>query len=256
MKAVWLGLGASLAVALIACSSDDTSSKFPDTASFCNQFAQEECQVASRCAAPPATCQSSRQSACQQLASASATGTRAYQPGNAQACIDKLHEVYGNASNGSAITPDQQNQISDVCSRVFSGTVDKGGACTTSYDCKDGRICDKNVCADQNTKNQGDFCGNPGETCASGSYCTAAGGGLQCVADGAQGAACDPTKPCAPDLRCDNTCGPRFQAGTLCASNADCASSAPFCDPYIGNKCDSGITFAAGAPACKDYGGS
>ncbi len=256
MKAVWLGLGTSLAVALLACSSTDDSDKFPDTASFCNQYATELCQVASRCAAPPATCQSTQQSACQQFATANTTGTRKYTPGNAQACIDKVHDVYGGANGGSAITPQQMSDINDVCSRVFSGTVDKGGACSTSYDCSNGRICDKSVCADQSTKNQGDFCGNPGETCASGSYCTAAGGGMQCVADGQQGAACGVNlAPCAPTLRCDNTCGPRFQAGSPCASNDDCDPSAPYCDPNIGNKCDLGETFAAGAPACKDFGG-
>lgn len=256
MKAVWLGLGVSFAVALLACSSEDDSNKFPDTASFCTQYATEECQVAARCAAPTSTCQNLRQADCQSFATQATTGTRKYTPGNAQACIDKLHDVYGGANGGSAITPQQMNEINDVCSRVFSGTVDKGGQCTTSYDCSNGRVCDKNVCADQNTKNQGDFCGNPGETCASGSYCTAAGGGMQCVADGQQGAACGANlAPCAPNLRCDNTCGPRFQAGTLCASNDDCDPSAPYCDPNIGNKCDLGETFAAGAPACKDFGG-
>ena len=132
MKAVWLGLGTSLAVALLACSSTDDSDKFPDTASFCNQYATELCQVASRCAAPPATCQSTQQSACQQFATANTTGTRKYTPGNAQACIDKVHDVYGGANGGSAITPQQMSDINDVCSRVFSGTVDKGGACSTS----------------------------------------------------------------------------------------------------------------------------
>ena len=44
-------------------------------------------------------------------------------------------------------------------------------------------------------------------------------------------------------------------AGDLCGSSGDCASAAPYCDQYIGCKCDLGLSFAAGANACVDYGG-
>ncbi len=256
MKASLLGLGASLAAVLLACSSSDVAPKYPDVASFCAQYAQEECQVASRCAASASTCTSSRQNACQQFAAAAATGTRTYHSDKAEDCINKIHDIYSGAASGSAITPQQMADMNDVCSRAFAGTVDKLQGCTSDYDCASDRICDKKLCADKSTKNQGDLCGNPGEVCADGSFCTAStGGASQCVAQGAQGAACSDTLPCGPSLRCDNTCGPRFGSGGACASDNDCASDAPFCDPNIGNKCDLGVTFAAGAAACKDYGG-
>ncbi|HEX7666203.1 MAG TPA: hypothetical protein VF407_16865 [Polyangiaceae bacterium] len=256
MKAGLLGLGASFAVALLACGSSDEAPKYPDVASFCAQWAQEECQVASRCASVAATCTSQRQADCQTFAAAATGGTRTYHSDKAEDCINKIHDVYSAAASGSAITPSQTSDIADVCSRTFAGTVDKLQACTSDYDCADDRICDKKLCADKSVKNQGDLCGNPGEVCSDGSFCTAAtGGASQCVAEGAQGAACSETQPCGPTLRCDNTCSARLGSGASCASDDDCSNDAPYCDPSIGNKCDLGITFAAGAAACKDYGG-
>jgi hypothetical protein len=242
---------------LVACSSSSSGPKYPDTASFCNQWATEECQVASRCAAPTATCQTARQADCQTFAStATADAARSYNSGNAEACIDKIHDIYSSAASGSAITPPQMDDMADVCNRVFSGNVQSLQKCTSTYDCTGSLICDKGYCANSTTKNLGDPCGDPGDICASGAYCSTPTGGLaQCVAEGAQAAACSATQPCQPTLRCDNTCGPLFETGTACATSADCASDAPYCDPTIGNKCDSGLTFAAGAPSCKDYGG-
>lgn len=255
MKFQWLGLGAAVALVSLACGSSDSGPKYPDVASFCNQWATEECQVASRCAAPSATCQSERQADCQSFAAAATTGSRTYTPGSAETCINKIHDIYSGAATGSAITPTQISDMNDVCSRAFSGTVGSLKACGDSYDCANGLICDKGLCASSVTKNQGDLCGNPGEVCAAGSYCAANNSVSQCAAKGAQGAACSATLPCVESLRCDNTCGPLFGAGTSCATSADCASDAPYCDPNIGNKCDLGETFAAGAAACKAFGG-
>jgi hypothetical protein len=148
--------------------------------------------------------------------------------------------------------------MNDVCNRAFSGNVASLAACTSSYDCANDLICDKGFCATSTTKAQGQPCGDPGDICDTNSYCTtpAAGGVMQCVTEGAQGAACSATLPCQSTFRCDNTCGPLLQAGTLCAADADCDPSAPYCDPNVGNKCDLGLSFAAGAPACSAYGGS
>jgi hypothetical protein len=257
MKFRWLGLSASLAVVTLACSSSSSGPKYPDTASFCNQWATEECQVASRCAAPAATCQSARQADCQAFAAAGTTGTRTYQSGNAEACINKIHDIYSSAASGTSITPTQMADMADVCNRTFSGNVASLAKCTSSYDCANNLICDKGFCATSTTKNLGDPCGDPGDICSSGAFCTTPGGSTlqQCVAEGAQGAACSPTLPCVSTLRCDNTCGPLFLAGTACATSADCDPSAPYCDTSIGSKCDAGLTLAPGAPSCKDYGG-
>jgi hypothetical protein len=263
MKFRWLGLGASLALfslgSLVACSSSSSGPKYPDTASFCSAWATEECQVAARCAVPSANCTSARQADCQTFAStATADLTRTYNSGNAEACIDKIHDLYSSAASGTAITPPQMADMADVCNRTFSGNVQSLKACTSNYDCSGSLICDKNFCANSTTKNLGDPCGDPGDVCASGAFCsTPAGSTLsQCVAEGAQGAACSAAAPCQPSLRCANTCGPLLQAGTLCATDADCDPSAPYCDPNVGNKCDQGLSFAAGAPACSTYGGT
>jgi hypothetical protein len=41
-----------------------------------------------------------------------------------------------------------------------------------------------------------------------------------------------------------------------CTSNDDCGTAAPYCDPYVGSKCDLGLAFAGGAASCADYGGA
>ena len=59
-------------------------------------------------------------------------------------------------------------------------------------------------------------------------------------------------------VHCDSTgvCQARANATESCATNDDCISTAPYCDPYIGHHCDSGLSFAGGAAACVDYGAS
>jgi hypothetical protein len=262
MKFHWLGLGASLALvsfaSLTACSSSSDGPKYPDTASFCSQWATEECQVASRCAASASACQTARQTDCQTFASAAtADANRSYNANNAEACIDKIHDIYSSAASGTAITPTQMADQADVCNRVFSGNAASLAKCTSTYDCSGSLICDKGFCANSTTKNLGDPCGDPGDVCATNAYCTTPAGSTleQCVAEGTQGAACSATLPCQSSLRCDNTCGPLFQAGASCATSADCDPSAPYCDPTISKKCDLGLTFAAGAPSCTAYGG-
>jgi hypothetical protein len=78
-----------------------------------------------------------------------------------------------------------------------------------------------------------------------------------CLAKAAQSAACSASIPCVENLHCDatSTCQPRVTSGA-CTTDDDCASGVPYCDPYIGNKCDSGLGFIGGAPACADYGGT
>ena len=71
-----------------------------------------------------------------------------------------------------------------------------------------------------------------------------------CLAKAAQGAPCSATDPCVDPYRCDSvsgTCMTRLVAGAFCSSSADCLATAPFCDQYVGCKCDLGLSFAAGA---------
>jgi len=69
--------------------------------------------------------------------------------------------------------------------------------------------------------------------------------------------ACDATNPCVETLRCAGTCVALVAAAGACTSNSDCASAAPYCDPYSGHKCEVGLAFAPTATAaCADYGGA
>jgi hypothetical protein len=244
-------LGAALTV--VACSSA-AADKYPSSDSFCEAKATEECQVTARCGVTEGSCLTVRKAACSSFVSSSASGSRQYRPGNAEACINKTHDVYGATA---PITPTIQGEIDAVCSKVFQGTTKALGACTVTTDCEGDLICDKKLCANKVTKNSGDLCGNPGEICSSGSFCdTFSGGAAQCKPKKARDEACDAEKnPCNESLRCNNTCRDRFVAGESCGSNDDCASSAPFCDPTNSNKCGAGLIFAPGAGSCKAYGG-
>jgi hypothetical protein len=261
----WLGLGIALGVFAAfagACSSSSPPPPFPDVASFCQAKAKEECQVAPTCAIDPGTCQVAREKACNDAATAAtASGARVYTQDNAQACIDKVHAAYGSPVVKLA---DLQGDgsIEDVCERVFVGNADKNKPCTTNYDCASGRVCApvqpgvaQTVCADKTPANVGDFCANPGTECATGSYCaTSMAGAAQCTARGAVGAACTATSPCLESLRCFmGTCVDRAKPGEACNSNNDCPDVDPYCDPYAGNICAIGLSFATGAPDCKVF---
>ncbi|GAC1573020.1 MAG: hypothetical protein NVS3B20_04810 [Polyangiales bacterium] len=220
---------------------------------FCQGKAQQECQVASRCGTQTGACVASRTSRCSATVAQQTTGTRAYRAANAQGCIDKTKAVYAQ----NTITAKDLDAIDDVCGRVFQGTAKALAPCAIDFDCEGSLICDKKLCANRAIKKLGELCGTPGEICDAGAFCgNAAGGARQCLAKKAAGDACDATTaPCLESLRCSTTCLDRFQSGGACTSNDECAASAPYCDPYIGKKCDAGLGFAPGAPVCKDFGG-
>lgn len=249
MKSAWTLL-AVCSLVVVACSGSEED-KYSGVGAFCDAKAKEECRVAAKCAATEQACLTARRDACTKAAEAATVGTRAYRSNKAEACVDKTRETYAKGT----ITPSDLAALNDVCARVFQGTVSQPGGCETSYDCADGLICDKKRCASRVEKRSGELCGNPGEVCERGAFCAPDQGVMNCVTKKARGEQCDPqTAPCLEDLRCDGTCQDRFQSGAACTSDADCASGAPFCDPYIGNKCDAGLIFAPGAAACRDYG--
>jgi hypothetical protein len=261
-----LSATAAFAATLIgACSSSSPSPPFPDVASFCQAKAKEECQIAPTCAVDTTACEAVRAQKCNADASAAtSTGTRTYNQGAAQGCIDKVHAVYG---AGKVLLSDLQGDgsMGDVCARVFAGQSDKNKPCTTDYDCANGRICSpvqpgstaQMVCADKTPKNAGDFCADPGSVCATGTFCSApaGGGAAQCQARAATGAQCSATTPCLETLRCNGgTCADRATPGQACTTNDDCSSQAGYCDGYAGNICTIGLTFATGALDCRGFG--
>ncbi len=238
-----------VALLLVACASSSEPTLTVD--SFCQSKAQAECQIASRCGNQVARCVDARRTKCLSAQASQTTGTRVFRPANTQACVDKTNTVYAK----SAITPADMTELDQVCGRVVQGTVASLSGCTTDFDCVGALICDKSLCAPKVVKKLTELCGNPGELCDVGAYCAAVGGSRQCLAKKNSGEACDASQLCVETQRCAITCQPRLPSGGPCASNDDCAPTAPYCDPYLSNKCDAGLAFAPGAAACKDYGG-
>ena len=224
---------------------------------FCNQKAEQECQVSARCVTDTDACKADRMAACTAFGTAAkASGTRFFESGNVGNCISKTQSVYAKTA---PITPTDTADMNDACNYVFQGKAKVTEACTVKWDCADkNHICDKGLCAPKVTKNSGDLCGNPGEICNTGSFCLMSGATYMCVARVASGMPCNAsTPPCLETLRCAaGTCADRVSTGASCTTDDDCASSAPYCDPYAGSKCDPGLSFAAGSPSCADYGGS
>src|SRR4029079_19204397 len=63
--------------------------------------------------------------------------------------------------------------------------------------------------------------------------------------------------PCLEALRCSGgSCVDRVALGGTCASNDDCATAAPYCNHYAGNRCGLGLSFAEGSASCEDFGGT
>jgi hypothetical protein len=261
----WLGIAAAAGVSagLVWGCTTTATQPYPDEQSFCSAKAKAECQVAPACAVDASSCASLRTQSClSQSAQYQASGTRKYNPDNAQGCIDAVNGAYG---SGNTIKFDQlygDGSIDDKCQRVFQGTADKNQPCTTDYDCSGSRICSpvspgsqSKVCADKQSKNSGDFCADPGSVCTGDTYCsTSTGGAAQCVASPTAGQACSATVPCASAFRCQGSaCQDRVGGSSACTTNGDCNSSFPYCDPYANSTCTIGLTFANGSFDCAAF---
>jgi hypothetical protein len=252
---LWITVAVAAAAAHVGCSGG--GSKKPLTVNdFCTMKAEAECQAATRCGTTATACQSQRQALCMQFAQATMSATRPFQPGNVSNCVNKTSSTYAKQT----ITPTDLAAMNDTCNYVFQGSQAKDGTCANKYECSGMVICDSNhLCETQVTRNNGDPCTGPGDVCNTGLYCTGTPV-ARCAPKKMLNDTCDDMTPCLETLRCVNgTCLGRAMPGESCTSDADCpttgSSAAPYCDPYIGNKCDSGLSFGGGAPACVDYGG-
>jgi hypothetical protein len=240
--------------------------KYPTIDTFCEAKAQEECQVAPRCAVTVEACIQDRASGCvtASLTTIQTTG-RTYVPANAQACLDVVNRIYA-----SGLVPPTETDVTrsgsmaEVCAQVFLGSADKNQGCSVDADCMFGRMCaaaivgtTTRVCADPVPKLEGEFCADPGSVCTSGTFCSTIQGAPICQKKAALGESCSLTFPCTEALRCDGLgrCSERMPAGASCASNDDCAAEAPMCDPAAGFVCDIGLSFAPPpSTACSGYG--
>jgi hypothetical protein len=228
-------------------------------ADYCNQRATAECAgIALQCSATTTACVALRTTACStEVAAISASAlVRPFRPENIANCVNLSKAVYSKTK----ITPADLAPVDVACNRVFSGKAKATDACTSSdYECDGGLICDQvfHVCA-KPVVVTGMYCGNPGETCPTGMFCSSAAGGTrQCVARAASGESCDASTPCSETLRCSATtmkCIDKAAVAQSCTTNDDCAATAPYCDPAGGNTCDVGFEPTRFNPQCADFG--
>jgi hypothetical protein len=101
------------------------------------------------------------------------------------------------------------------------------------------------------------LCSDFGAVCSPSQYCTMMGAAMQCVDKKGTGVACDANTPCQDILRCvGGVCAARLMASAKCCNDNDCPTAAPYCNPYAGYECGSGLTFAAHSPSCTAFGDS
>src|SRR5262249_15615472 len=89
------GVAPTLAIVLIACSSDTPTDKYPSADSFCGARATEECKgTATLCSITDTTCQAKRKDVCNGVAAGATGSGRTYHPSLADACITKVTAAY------------------------------------------------------------------------------------------------------------------------------------------------------------------
>lgn len=239
------------ATALFACSSAEEGEKYPAVGSFCSAYADALCQgVAAGCATSVDNCKAKAAAKCN--VDSAAVG-RVYRPSNADACVSKTKDLFGQKT----FTADQEKEQKNLCGRVFGGTVAKNGPCQVAADCQDNKMtCDKGLCSEKTDKKLGEACNNPGDVCEKGSYCGNQGAVKFCLAKNKLGDLClNPDNPCLEDLRCSGSCQPKYGPGEVCGTDDECkeTTTAPYCDP-VQNKCLP--KYGLGTESCKQIGGS
>ena len=227
--------------------------------SFCNQKAEKECGtattgVASNCGATVAACTAARVTVCLAATAAQMSLTRPFHPENISACLSKTAAAY----QAATVTPALRLAMDEACARVFSGS-NKGAAtdpaCTNDYECVSPLICDRAICAKKTSSAANDFCNDPGATCPTDQYCTGVSPAAKCTPKKTAGLACSATAPCIDTLRCAaGACVDKVAIGLACTSDDDCAVTAPYCDPFNGNKCYRGFTPSIGTNECAAFG--
>ncbi|HSY25410.1 MAG TPA: hypothetical protein VK841_24970 [Polyangiaceae bacterium] len=253
------------ASALAGCSPAPTANPLADVAGFCQEKATAECQIAPLCAIDPMTCTNARDSLCMSDAtSATASGVRTYDAANAKACLDAVNRAY--SGNQAIVIPyatlEGPGSTTDLCNRVFTGNLGINTVCQTDYDCAGAAICapvvpgsTTHVCANPVTVTMDGFCDNPGSMCATDLYCAVQTSGAgQCEPAAGLGASCADGVACVSEALCgaSQTCIARQPSGGGCSSDAQCAPTAPYCDP-ASNVCAAGLTFAQGGTDCVAF---
>ncbi len=277
---VGLVVGA-LGMVATACSSSSSPSAppnpYPDVEHFCAAVAQAECQVLPNCetasSALTMQCQTYRQSECEngsiivQFPGSGSALTRTYTSSKVTACLTALNNAFAPSSAGvNLVSYDQlfgAGALIDTCEGVFVGTAANGAACNTNYDCTTaGDSCapvlgqTQGQCATPTSKMLGDACADPGDECASGTYCAPSASSLpKCVAAENVGQSCTATTAgeCGATGQCSGgVCAALSELNGACGSNTDCAAGL-FCDLYGGGKCEKALNLGSGSPDCNGF---
>jgi hypothetical protein len=222
---------AALGASTFACTT--AAGPYAEVGEYCTAYAKAICQAG--CQFEPSTCETFQTNQCNQQADEStASGTRQYQPGNVQACIDAVNGAYDNAS---VVSTAQVQSIASTCARVFLGTAAEGATCTSDFDCAvNGDFCasapgvSTDACAKPTPKQLNDDCADRGDQCPTDAYCAPETGTSVCVAAQTTGQTCSATVPCDSENHCVNgICKALAVRGQACNSDADCTGGL-FCD--------------------------
>lgn len=239
-------LSLSGAVALVACSSDEEGEKYPSSQSFCSAKAEQECNAAAAlCAATVDACKARRTTICQDAANAATASGRTYRAGAAEKCINDTKDLYAS----KVIDLAKEKTVDETCERVFTGSKKQGEPCAAPYDCEGTLTCDK-ICTTKTEKTKDQPCNNPGDTCATGTYCGLRGDVKFCNAKNNVGDICNATTPCLETLRCVTRCQEKVATGQPCDTGEDCQSG--FCNAE--KKCAAKLV--GGSGKCSDFGGT
>lgn len=235
------------AVTLIACGDDEVTEKYPSADSFCAGKADAECKAAAAvCGVTVDICKADRTSVCQSAASAATGQGGTYRPQNAEKCINDTTALY----QSKVVDLVKEKEVDETCARVFAGTKKKGEGCTAAFQCEGTLICDRGFCSDKSPKALDEPCNNPGDTCATGTYCGPRGGSSFCNKKNDVGDICNDTTPCLETLRCVNQCQTKLGAGQPCDKAEDCDTG------FCGSDKKCAAKLVPGTNGCADFGGS
>lgn len=218
-------------------------------AGFPAAFAKAVCAVQAQCRAEAAyleaQCETDAASLfAPDLAKAIAAGKSAFDPQQAQVCLDGLH-----ARRCERTAP----EVDQACERAVAGTVAVGAPCSWLFECKTGR-CEPD--------GPGACPAKCGAVSSEGGSCSAAPcdlrAGLRCVDNvcsklHAVGQKCSSTSDCAVALYCDGfgKCTQRAFEQASCDSDEQCAAGL-YCDSASnGGLCRKQIAFGSACTAAS-----
>lgn len=221
--------------------------KYPSITQFCNAIAEVQCNetVASNCNLPaPGVqgCVGAVQNKCYNGKSdlTKNFNIEKYNPKKAEPCINKIKEVFADASLDLA----DLGAVETACAPTFSLGAAAGFDCQRDADCAEGSLkCFYTApgvasCEVATPVSGGSNCQAPGSLCPAAQFCfKSVDAGQICKDKQVQGQKCAPVAaPCDPSNFCqtppppaagetpvDPVCGPKYKAGQSCTEDQQCA---------------------------------